>query len=212
MAEPSVIASDRRADLARGLRLEWLTIGWNVVEAFVAIGLGLVAGSIALVGFGGDSIIEVAAAVVVLWRLKVEFGGADPEAYERAERRALRFVGVTFLVLAAYVIVEAGLTLLAREPTAESPGGIVLAALSLVVMPALAIAKRRVADRIGSRALRADAVETFVCAWLSFALLLGLALNALAGWWWVDPAAALLMTPLMLKEGFEALRGEACCD
>lgn len=211
--ESAGLSPDARAgDLALGLRLEWLTIGYNVLEAVAAVAAGFFAGSIALVGFGFDSVIEVAAATVVLWRLKVEFAGGDPEAHERAETRALRFVGSTFLLLAAYVLYESARSLIGGEAPSESVPGIVIAVLSLIVMPALAVAKRRVADRIGSRSLRADAMETFVCAWLSFALLLGLALNALLGWWWADPIAAAAMIPLMVKEGLEGLRGEACCD
>lgn len=202
----------REGNLRAGLRLEWVTIGYNCLEAGAAVGFGLLAGSIALLGFGFDSVIEVAAAGIVLWRLKLEAGSADPEAHERAERRALRFVGVTFLLLAAWVVYESVSGLATGQAPARTLGGVVLAALSLVVMPVLAGAKRRVADRIGSRALRADAMETAVCAWLSAALLVGLSLNEWLGWWWADPAGALLMVPLMLREGLEGVRGETCCE
>lgn len=197
--------------LRRGVRLEWFTIGWNSVEALVAIGAGLLAGSIALVGFGLDSVIETAAALMVLWRVLREVGGAEEEKVLRAERRALGFVGMTFLALAAYVCYESGGKLWHQEAPAESWIGIGLALASLIVMPLLAARKRAVARALGSRALAADAVETAVCAYLSFTLLLGLGANALFGWWWADPVAALAMVPLILKEGLEALKGEACC-
>ena len=198
-------------DLRIGLRLEWFTIAYNVLEGVAAIGFGLLAGSIALVGFGFDSAIEVAAAGIVVWRLRVQLRHDDPEAHEAAEMRALRLVGVTFLLLAAYVLYESVGSLIGREAPSESLPGIVIAALSLIVMPALAWAKRRAAGRIGSGAMRADSVQTAVCAWLSFALLLGLGLHSAFGWWWADPIAALIMVPLMLKEGTGALRGESCC-
>lgn len=197
--------------LRRGVRLEWFTAGWNSVEALVAIGAGLVAGSIALVGFGLDSVIETAAALMVLWRVLREVGGAEEGNVARAERRAVRFVGVTFLALAAYVCYESGGKLWRGEAPAGSWIGIGLAVASLIVMPLLAARKRVVARALGSRALAADAVETAVCAYLSFTLLLGLGANALAGWWWADPMAALAMVPLILKEGLEALGGDACC-
>lgn len=196
----------RAADTAQGRRLEYFTLGWNVIEAVVAIGAGLVAGSISLVGFGADSVIESLSGGVLLWRLQTH------EADEARERRALRLVGVTFLVLAAYVAFEAGRDLLRREPPEASWVGIGLAVASLIVMPLLARAKRRVAARLESRALAADARQTDLCAWLSAILLGGLGLNALWGWWWADPAAALLMVPIIAREGVQALRGETCAD
>ncbi len=196
--------------LRTGVRLEWFTIGWNSVEAVVAIGAGLLAGSIALVGFGLDSVIETAAGLMVLWRLKREVAGAHDDEVERAERAALRFVGLTFLVLAVYVFYESAGKLWRQEASGESWVGIGLAICSVIVMPLLAMRKRAVARALGSQALAADAVETLVCAYLSLTLLLGLGLNALAGWWWADPLAALAMLPLIVKEGVEALQGEAC--
>ena len=204
--------SPRDLLLRRGVRLEWFTIGWNSVEAVVAIGAGLLAGSIALVGFGLDSVIETAAGVMVLWRLRREVAGAHDDQVERAERSALGFVGITFLALGGYVLYESARKLWSQEAPAESWVGIGLAICSLIVMPLLAVRKRAVARALGSRALAADAVETLVCSYLSLTLLLGLGLNALAGWWWADPIAALAMLPLIFKEGFEALRGEACGD
>ncbi|MEK6666409.1 MAG: cation transporter [candidate division NC10 bacterium] len=196
--------------LRRGVRLEWFTIGWNSVEAVVAIGAGLLAGSIALVGFGLDSVIETAAGLIVLWRLRREVAGAHDDHVEQAERVALRFVGLTFVALGLYVLYESAHKLWSREAPAESWIGMGLALVSLIVMPLLAFRKRAVARALGSRALAADAVETLVCAYLSLTLLLGLGLNALAGWWWADPVAALAMLPLIFKEGVEALRGDAC--
>ena len=202
--------STRDLFLRRGVRLEWFTIGWNSVEAVVAIGAGLLAGSIALVGFGLDSVIETAAGLIVLWRLRREVAGAQDHHVEQAERVALRFVGLTFVVLGLYVFYESAHRLWSREAPAESWIGMGLALVSLIVMPLLAFRKRAVARALASRALAADAVETLVCAYLSLTLLLGLGLNALAGWWWADPVAALAMLPLIFKEGVEALRGDVC--
>ncbi|HEX6185635.1 MAG TPA: cation transporter [Pyrinomonadaceae bacterium] len=198
----------RREQVRRGRWLEYLTIGWNSLEGIIAIGAGLVAGSIALVGFGFDSVIEVASGVALLWRLHMD----APEKRERAEQVALRVVGVSFLALAAYVAFDALKSLVTREPPEASYVGIGIATLSLVVMPLLARAKRRVAAEINSRAMRADSRQTDICAYLSAILLGGLILNALFGWWWADPVAALVMTPIIGKEGVEALRGETCCE
>ncbi|HXG85791.1 MAG TPA: cation transporter [Pyrinomonadaceae bacterium] len=192
----------RNANVRRGRNLEYLTIGWNSMEAVVAIGAGLLAGSIALVGFGVDSVIESLSGAVLLWRL---FAG------EHREQLALKLVGVSFLFLAAYVAFDAGKSLLFREPPETSYVGIGLAILSLIVMPVLARAKRRVAANLNSRALQADSRQTDICAYLSAILLFGLGLNALFGWWWADPVAALVMIPIIAKEGIEALRGETCC-
>ncbi len=191
----------------RGLRLEYLTIGWNCVEALVAIVSGAVAGSIALIGFGLDSIIEVSSGVILLWRLR---GDRDQARREAMEKRALKLVGVSFFALAAYVAVESGKTLWLKEAPEHSVVGIALAGLSLIVMPLLARAKRRVAAGISSRALHADSRQTDLCAYLSAILLAGLVLNATLGWWWADPVAGLLMTPIIVNEGREAFRGEHC--
>jgi divalent metal cation (Fe/Co/Zn/Cd) transporter len=197
----------RAQSVRRGRWLEYLTVGWNSLEAVIAIGAGLVAGSIALVGFGLDSIIEVSSGAALLWRLHMD----APEKRERAETIALKIVGTSFLALAAYVAFDAAKSLIAREPPEASYTGIGLAALSLVVMPLLARAKRKVAASINSRALQADSRQTDICAYLSAILLGGLLLNAIFGWWWADPIAALIMTPIIVKEGIEALRGETCC-
>lgn len=190
----------------RGLVLAGLTIAWNVVEAVVAVSAGLAAGSIALVGFGFDSTIEVLSAWVVAWQFRSELRGGFDEA---RERRALRLIGVTFFVLAGYVGVEALRDLFfVDSEAAESTVGIVLAASSLAVMPALAWAKKRTALELGSPTLRADATETLLCAWLSAALLAGLVLNAIAGWWWADPLAAVAIAGLAAHEGLEAIHGD----
>jgi len=193
-----------------GQRLVVGTMAYNVVEAVVAIAAGIQASSIALIGFGLDSVIEFLASSALLWRLGLEAAGADGQVIERGERRVQRFVGVTFVALSGYVVVVAGWTLWTREAPRESPLGIGLAVASLLLMPLIAWGKLRAADAIGSAALRAEAKETLACSFLSFTLLLGLVANALAGWWWADPLAALLMVPWLLKEGREGIRGEAC--
>jgi divalent metal cation (Fe/Co/Zn/Cd) transporter len=200
-------------DWARvGLWLVGLTMAYNVIEAVVALWFGASAESIALLGFGLDSVIECAAAGVLLWRLSLEARGADPERLERAERRVHRFVGATFLALAAYVTLQATLTLWGRRAPDESMVGIALAAASLVIMPLVSWGKLRAASEIRSAALRAEAKETLACSYLSLTLLVGLGANAVAGWWWADPVAALLMVPWLLKEGNEGIRGESCED
>jgi divalent metal cation (Fe/Co/Zn/Cd) transporter len=184
--------------------LEYFTVGWNLIEAAVALGAGLFAGSIALIGFGIDSLIETSSGAVLLWRLQ------EGEKGEKRERMALKLVGLSLLALAAYVAIDAVKGLIQKEPPEESLVGIILAAVSLVVMPLLAWAKRKVAAKLNSQALVADSHQTDICAYLSAILLVGLSLNALFGWWWADPVAALAMVPIIVKEGLEALRGEAC--
>jgi divalent metal cation (Fe/Co/Zn/Cd) transporter len=193
----------RARDVRRGRRLEYLTIGWNSLEGVVAVGAGAAAGSIALVGFGMDSVIEVSSGVIVLWRL---ISG------EHREKLALRLVGIGFLALSAYVAFDAIKSLALRELPGTSTVGIVIAALSLFVMPLLAREKRKVAVKINSRAMRADSRQTDICAYLSAILLAGLGLNYLFGWWWADPAAAFIMVPIIAREGIQALRGKTCCD
>ncbi len=195
-----------------GLWLVAVTLGYNVAEAGIALWFGAEAGSIALFGFGLDSVIETAAASLLLWRLSLEANGSDPALVERMEHTVHRFVGATFLALVVYVVGQSSWTLAARVAPDESWIGLTLAAISLVIMPLVAWGKLRAADKIGSSALRAEAKETLACSYLSFALLLGLGANAVAGWWWADPVAALLMVPWLLKEGVEGLRGEGCCN
>lgn len=201
--------ANRAAHLRRGRVLEYLTVGYNSLEGLIAVASGLLAGSIALVGFGFDSGIEVISGLALLWRLRP---GVDAERREEAERTALRIVGVSFLALAAYVLFDAGKSLLRHEAPNESVPGIALAVASLIVMPLLVRAKRRVAQRLRSAALAADAKQTELCTWLSAILLGGLAANAVAGWWWADPVAALVMVPIIAREGIEALRGKTCCE
>ena len=191
----------------RGRWLQWLTIGWNSAEFVVAVVAGFLAGSVALVGFGFDSAIEVTSSGAALWRLHQD---ADEAARERAERRTLRLIGACFLLLALYVLYDAVDALVGGRAPSRSIVGMVLAALSLAVMP-LAHFKRHIATKLDSGALEAETRQTEVCAYLSAILLAGLGLNAWFGWWWADPMAGLAMTPLIAKEGWEALRGQTCC-
>jgi divalent metal cation (Fe/Co/Zn/Cd) transporter len=187
--------------------LAWLGIGWHAVEAAIAVGAGVAAGSIALVGFGADSVVESVAGLVLLWRLGTARGSS-----EAAERRAYRLIGVSFFVIAAYVAVEAATQLIDDSHPEVSWIGIGLAGFTLVTMPPLAIAKARVADRLHSAATRAEGRQNMLCAYLSAALLVGLGLNAIAGWWWADPATALIIALVAVREGRDAWRGEACCE
>jgi divalent metal cation (Fe/Co/Zn/Cd) transporter len=192
----------------RAIGLLILTAAYNFVEAGVAVWAGIEAHSIALVGFGFDAVIELAASLVVLWRFRVESTGGGDAEVEYTEGLVRRFVGLTFFLLAAYVVAEAGARLWSREAAEGTTVGIALAVASLIIMPVLSVAKLRVARALGSRALEAEAKETLVCAYLSFALLLGLAANAWAGWWWADPAAALVMVPWLIREGRESFGAE----
>ena len=199
----------RPALVRRGLALNWITIAYNVVEAVVAIGAGVVSGSVALLGFGLDSVIEVTASGAAQWRLRIDL---DAERRERVERTTHRIIGWSFLALAVYVVVDGANALLRREAPERSVVGLELLALSAVVMPVLARAKRRVARAMTSRALEADAMQTSLCAYLSVIALAGVALNTALGWWWADPVAALAMVPIIAKEGVEGARAEAHCD
>jgi divalent metal cation (Fe/Co/Zn/Cd) transporter len=199
--------SERRLTVLRGRRLELFTIGWNALEGLVAVIAGVFAGSISLVGFGIDSFVEVTSGSVLLWRMSVD---ADVQRRERNERRALKIVGACFLALAAYITYESAMDLWAKKAPEHSIPGIVLACVSLVVMPLLSRAKRRVGRALGSAAMHADAKQTEFCTYLSGILLAGLLLNAFFGLWWADPAAALIMVPIIAKEGIEGLQGNAC--
>ena len=201
-------ALGRAQYVRRGVALEWFTIIYNSLEGLIALAAGFLSGSIALVGFGFDSAIEVTSGAALLWRLR---GDASERTRERHEAAALRIVGVCFLVLALYVSYDALQSLVSREAPQRSIFGIVLAVASLIVMPLLALAKRRVAGHIASAALTADARQTQLCTYLSGILLCGLVLNASLGWWWADPVAALAMVPIIAKEGSDALRGRTCC-
>jgi divalent metal cation (Fe/Co/Zn/Cd) transporter len=190
------------------LWLEYLTVGWNVVEALVAIVAGVLAGSVALIAFGADSGIEVVSAVGLLWRLRQAGPHAPISEESEAEKRALYVVAITFFLLAAYIAYEGVTGLLRHGEPLTSPVGIALSVLSLVIMPILAYAKQRTGNQMGSRALVADSKETWVCSYLSLALLIGVGAFALFGWWWADSVAALAMLPVIIWQGWETL-GEA---
>ncbi|SMC56654.1 cation transporter [Kibdelosporangium aridum] len=201
----SSIAVERRTVLSRRVRLlVAATITYNVIEAVVAITAGTIASSTALIGFGLDSVIEVASAAAVAW----QFSGADPEARERA---ALRVIALSFFALAAYVTFESVRSLVSGEVAEHSTVGIVLAAVSLLVMPVLSAAQRRAGRELGSASAVADSKQTLICTYLSGVLLLGLVLNSLFGWSWADPVVALVIAAVAVKEGREAWRGDHCC-
>ena len=197
---------DRTALLRRGVVLEGVTVGYNALEGLVGIAAGFAAGSVALTGFGVDSVIEVTSGALLWWRLRAELGSVP--LGPAVERRAARGAGFLLLALAVYIVIESGRRLLTVDRPNTSLIGIVLTALSLVVMPVLARAKLLTAGALNSRALRADAHETIVCAWLSLTTLAGLTLNAMLGWWWADPLAALVMLSLIVREGIEACRAQ----
>jgi divalent metal cation (Fe/Co/Zn/Cd) transporter len=204
MISLTVGRTDRRRLARRAALLAWFTIAWNTIEGIVAVGAGIAAGSIALVGFGLDSGVEVFAGAVVVWQLR----GLS----EEKEQRALRLIAVSFFALAAYTITEATRDLLDGDHAATSLVGVVLAAVSLLVMPALAVAKRRTGRQLGNNVVVADSTETALCSYLSAILLGGLVLNAAVGWWWADPLAALGIAALAMREGRETWRGETCCE
>lgn len=204
----TAIGPGRQGLVRRGLRLEYLTVGWNVLEGLIAVVAGMASGSVALVAFGLDSFVETISGAVLIWRLREEDRGAAPERIEQVERRAEWLVGAAFLLLAAYVAFEAVTSLLAGDTPEASPVGIVLTTVSIAVMIWLAAAKLRVGQALGSRALIADSRQTRACWYLSVVTLAGLAANAIAGWWWADAVAALAIAVLLVREGLEALRGE----
>lgn len=200
-----IIATHRAA--RRGKRLEYFTIVWNSVEGLIAVLMGTSAGSLSLMAFGIDSFIEVISGSILLWRI---VGDADRSGREAREKLALRLVGLCFLALGLYVGIDAILTLAGRKAPQHSIPGIILAIISLFVMPVLARAKRRVGAQMESAAMEADATQTQFCVYLSAIMLAGLILNAAFGIWWADPAAALCMVPFIAREGVESLRGKAC--
>jgi cation diffusion facilitator family transporter len=204
LGEVVVLTPQRRQTLhRRALWLEYFTVGWNMVEGVVAIVAGVIAGSVALIGFGADSAIEVASAVGLLWRLRKAGPDASVSEEGAAEKRALYVVAATFFLLAVYITYESVTALIRHEEPLTSPVGVVLAALSLAVMPALAFAKQHVGKQMGSSALAADAKETWVCSYLSLSLLIGVGAYALLGWWWADPIGALAMLPVIVWQGWE---------
>lgn len=188
--------------IKKALKLEWFLIVYNVIEAIASIGFGVAAASVALIGFGLDSVIEVAAAGILIWRLSIH---SSPEEEERGEKKALFFVGVTFFLLAAYIGYESISKLWKHEIPHESMAGILIAILSIIIMPSLGFAKHKIARQIKSKALEADAMETIICAILSVILLIGLTLNYFFGLWWADPVAGLVMVLFIAKEGWEAV-------
>jgi divalent metal cation (Fe/Co/Zn/Cd) transporter len=197
---------DRARWVRRARLLAWAGVGWHGVEAAVAVGAGLAAGSFALIGFGADSLIEAAAGLVVLWLFAAPRAGSA-----EAEARAQKLIAVSFYVLAAYIGVEAVRSLAIADHPDASWVGIGLSLVTLATMPPLARAKSRVADQLGSSATKSESRQTLLCAYLSAALLCGLALNALAGWWWADPVTALVIAAAAVREGRAAWRGESCC-
>ena len=205
--------SEFRPESVRGaLRLEYLTVGWNVLEGLVAVTAALIAGSVAILAFGIDSFVECASALVMIWRLRVERDHRmSGERLEEVERRARRLVAASLFLLAVYVAYDAVQTLWTVDRPAFSTVGVVLLAVSIAVMRWLAGAKRRLARELGSEALEADAFQTTACWWLSVAALVGVGLNGLLGWWWADPLAALVIALLIGREGREAWKGRACC-
>jgi len=213
VSELAALAAPGRPDLLRrALRLEYLTVGWNVVEGVVAVGAALAAGSVALLGFGIDSFVESASGTVLVWRLWAERRAADHEAIEVVERRAQKLVAMSLFGLAAFIAADAARTLIAQDAPSPSAVGIAVTTLSIGVMYWLARAKRRTAIALGSRAMEADAFQTTACWWLSLIVLAGIGVNAITGWWWADPVAAIAMTWFLVWEGRETWKGEDCCE
>jgi divalent metal cation (Fe/Co/Zn/Cd) transporter len=206
---PVIETLERPASVLRGRRLEYFTVVWNTLEGLIAVVAGIAAGSISLVGFGIDSFIEVTSGSVLLWRMSVD---SDVHRRPRNEKRALRIVGACFLGLAAYIAYDSISDLWSKRAPEHSIAGIALACASLVVMPILSRAKRKVGHALGSAAMHADAKQTEFCTYLSAILLLGLLLNAFFSLWWADPVAALIMVPIITMEGIEGLQGKACTD
>ena len=198
---------DRAVLVKRGLALNWITLTYNALEGVVALVVGLLAGSVTLIGFGVDSVIEVTASGAAQWRLRADL---TPDRRERIEGYTSRIIGLCFLGLGAYVLVESANVLIRRQPSYPSMVGLVLLVLSASVMPLLARAKMRVARGLESRALQSEARQTSLCAYLSVIALVGVGLNAALGWWWADPVAALAMTPIIVGEGVNAVRGDPC--
>lgn len=204
--------ASRARTLSHALRLEYLTVGWNVIEGVVAIAAALAAGSVALLAFGIDSFVECASGAVLIWRLRAENTAKDAAAVERLDRRAHQLVGGSLFALAAWVVFDAAKALYTKEHPEPSAVGMVLLVVSIAAMYWLAKAKRRAAAALASRALEADSFQTSACFWLSIVGLTGIGLNAAFGLWWADPVAALGIAALLVKEGREGLRGESCCD
>jgi divalent metal cation (Fe/Co/Zn/Cd) transporter len=206
---PHSLGADRLDGLRRGIALEYVSLAYNVLESVVGLAAGAVAGSVALIGFGLDSVVESSTAAILIWRFRTETRGQ--RSSEDAERKAVRLVAIAFYALAAYVGGRAILDLAAQSRPDDSPVGIALAVASLIVMPVLVARKRKLAAEIDSRSLRADSTQTLLCTYMSAFLLVGLAANALLGWWWADPAAGLAIAALAVREGTELWREEDFC-
>lgn len=210
----SVPPRARSADVRLALRLTYITLGWMTIEGGASIWLGLRSRSLLLEGFGIDSLAEIFSACVLLWRLLLESRGrSDEEAIETVEHRAARLVGYSLFALAAYIVAMSAYGLLSagvHTNTHESAWGILIGVVAKVGMPILAGFKLKVAARLNSRALRADAMEAITCGYLSVVLIVGLAATRLFGWWWLDSIAALALIPFLLKEGREAITGKCC--
>src|ERR1700688_41418 len=204
----SDITTARQSISHRGRQLEYFTIVWNCLEGLIAVAAGVIACSISLVGFRIDSFIEVTSGATLLWRMSVD---ADVESRERTEKLSLRLVGICFVALAIYIAYEAVSDLIRKTAPGHSIPGIVLACVSLVVMPILSRAKKKVGDALSSAAMKADARQTDFCVYLSVILLAGLLLNAVFGWWWADAIAALIMVPIVAKEGIDGMKARTCC-
>jgi divalent metal cation (Fe/Co/Zn/Cd) transporter len=210
----NLLGSGTREDVVRrGINLSYATILYNSLEAIGSLAAGVIAGSVTLVGFGADSVIEVGSSLAAQWRLRSD---CHEQRREAVERRTRKIIGWTFVALGVYITADSIHALWRREQPAKSVFGLVVLVLSVIVMPLLARAKRRVAQAMNSRALEADAMQTSLCAYLSVIALAGVALNALLGWWWADPVAALAMTPIILREGVDGIRtevqaGDICC-
>lgn len=209
MTQSSTELPERATLVRRGQTLSRISLGYNTLEGIAAVVAGAVAGSVSLVGFGIDSLIEVTSSGASLWRLRSDH---DAHQRERSERISLRIIGVCFIALACYIAGEAGRSLWLKDQPEKTIAGIVISGLSVLIMPLLARRKRKVAIGLGSRALEADAKQTDLCMYLSSIVLGGLLLNALLGWWWADPVAALIMVPIIAKEGVDGLRAEESCD
>lgn len=207
------VVSARQILVRRGINLSYLTIAYNSLEAIGSLAAGIIAGSVTLVGFGADSVIEVTSSLAAQWRLRSD---VDESTREVVEHRTRQIIGWCFAALALYIVLDSAHSLWTREQPSKSLFGFVVLVLSVMVMPLLALAKHKVALDMGSRALAADAKQTSLCAYLSVIALAGVAVNAFLGWWWADPVAALAMTPIILREGLEGIRakpgaGDACC-
>lgn len=209
MVEPATRLRSQLLDKAR--RLEWMTVGWNVVEAVVAIAAAVAASSVALLGFGLDSVIESISGIVILWRIGAERRATADSVIDRAEDRARRGVAISLWLLAAFVAIEAVWSLTGGDEPSGSAIGVVLLVLSIVIMRWLGAAKRRVAAQLHSHAMEADAAQTDICWQLSVIALVGLGANAMLGWWWADPLAALAMAGLIAREGWMAWQQKSCC-